>query len=233
MNKLYLYIDLLTLAAPLLLSFDKKVAFYKSWKFLFPAILIMAVFFISKDMVFAAYGIWSFNDDYLLGFRLLGLPVEEWMFFAVVPYASVFIYACLLAYLPSDPLKIFHRPFLFGLSIILFVTGAVNYNKIYTSVIFIIASSLILYNLYKRQQWLSMFLLSYFVTIIPFLIVNGILTGSFIPEPIVSYNPVHNLGIRIFTIPVEDTIYNLVMLMITVQLMEWFKSRLWPQRAGG
>jgi len=91
MDKLYLYLDIFTLAAPLLLSFDKKVAFYKSWKYLFPAILIMAVFFIAKDVIFAAYGIWSFNDDYLIGFRLLGLHIEEWLFFIVVPYARVFI----------------------------------------------------------------------------------------------------------------------------------------------
>jgi len=224
MDKLYLYLDIFTLAAPLLLSFDKKVAFYKSWKYLFPAILIMAVFFIAKDVIFAAYGIWSFNDDYLIGFRLLGLPIEEWLFFIVVPYASVFIYACLIAYLKADPLKKIHRPFFFALSIVLLVVGGINYSKLYTSIIFIATALLILYNLKERQPWLSMFLLAYFVTFIPFLLVNGILTGSFIPEPIVSYDPTQNLNTRIFTIPIEDSIYNLMMLMMTVQLMEWFRK---------
>jgi lycopene cyclase domain-containing protein len=81
MNNLYLYIDLLTISAPLLLSFDKKVAFYKNWKYLFPAIFIMGVFFIAKDAIFAAYEIWGFNDKYLIGFRMLGLPIEEWLVF--------------------------------------------------------------------------------------------------------------------------------------------------------
>lgn len=224
MDKLYLYLDIFTLAAPLLLSFDKKVAFYKSWKYLFPAILIMAVFFIAKDVIFAAYGIWSFNDDYLIGFRILGLPIEEWLFFIVVPYASVFIYACLLAYLKVDLLKKFHRPFFFDLSILLLLVGVLNYGKLYTSIIFIATALLILYNLKRRQPWLSMFLLAYFVTLIPFLLVNGILTGSFISEPIVSYDPTQNLNIHIFTIPIEDSIYNLMMLMMTVQLMEWFRK---------
>ncbi len=99
MNNLYLYIDLLTISAPFLLSFDKRVAFYKQWKYLFPAILLMAVVFIAKDVIFAANAIWGgFNDTYLVGFRILGLPIEEWMFFFVVPYAIVFIYACLVVY---------------------------------------------------------------------------------------------------------------------------------------
>ncbi len=225
MNNLYLYLNIFTISLPLLLSFDKKVAFYKSWKHLLPAIVIMAVVFIGKDVIFAASGIWGFNDQYLIGIRFLGLPLEEWLFFITVPYACVFIYACMVAYLRSDPLKEFHRPFFLGLSLLLFIVGIAYYNRLYTSIIFIATALLILYNLYQKQPWLSMFLLSYFVSMIPFFLVNGILTGSFIENQVVWYNSEHNLGIRLFTIPVEDTIYNLMMLMMTVQLMEWFRKK--------
>jgi lycopene cyclase domain-containing protein len=225
MDKLYLYLNIFTISAPFLLSFDKKVAFYKSWKYLFPAIIIMAVVFIGKDAIFTAHGIWAFNDEYLIGIRILGLPLEEWLFFITVPYACVFIYACLVAYLKVDPLRDFHRPFLFALSFVLIVVGLIYYDRLYTSIIFIATALLLLYNLYQRQPWLSMFLLSYFVAMIPFFLVNGILTGSFIENQVVWYNPSQNLGIRLFTIPVEDTIYNLMMLMMTVQLMEWFRNK--------
>lgn len=225
MNNLYLYLNIFTLLFPLLLSFDRKVAFYREWRFLFPAILIMGIFFIGKDVIFAAYDIWAFNDDYLIGIRILGLPVEEWMFFFTVPYACVFIYACLIAYLKVDPLKNIHRPFLFVLAIALLVIAVFNYQKLYTSIVFAITALLLLYNLAKRPPWLSMFLLAYFVVLVPFLLVNGLLTGSFIGSQVVSYNPDHNLNIRILTIPVEDSVYNLLMLLMTVQLMEWFKSR--------
>jgi len=225
MDKLYLYLNLFTISIPLILSFDKKVAFYRSWKYLFPAIFIMATLFIAWDAIFTYYGIWSFNDDYLIGFRMLGLPLEEWMFFIVVPYACVFIYACLIAYLKVDPLKKIYRPFLLVLSFVLIVIAAIHFNRLYTSITFFASSLLILYNLKKNQPWLSMFLLSYFVIIIPFLTVNGILTGGFIDDQVVWYNPAHILNIRIVTIPVEDTIYNLMMLLMTVQLMEYFKHR--------
>jgi lycopene cyclase domain-containing protein len=225
MDKLYLYLNLFTISIPLILSFDKKVAFFRNWKYLFPAIFIMAALFIAWDAVFTYYGIWSFNDDYLIGFRMLGLPLEEWMFFIVVPYACVFIYACLIAYLKVDPLKKIYRPFLLVLSFILIVSAAIHFNRLYTSITFFATSLLILYNLKKNQLWLSMFLLSYFVIIIPFLTVNGVLTGSFINGEVVWYNPEHILNIRIGTIPVEDIIYNLMMLMMTVQLMEFFRKQ--------
>lgn len=225
MKNLYLTIDILTIAAPFLLSFDKKVAFYKQWKYLFPAILVMGIFFIAKDVIFAASGIWGFNDRYLVGFRMLGLPIEEWLFFVVVPYAIVFIYACLIAYLPFNPLLKIHRPVLFMLSAVLIITGLIFYDRLYTSVIFVLTAMLLLYNLYRRQAWLSMFLLAYLVSLIPFLLVNGLLTGSFLEEPIVWYDNSQNLGIRIFTIPIEDSIYSLMMMLMTVQVMEWLKGR--------
>lgn len=225
MNNLYLYIDLLTISAPFLLSFDKRVAFYKQWKYLFPAILLMAVVFIAKDVIFAANAIWGFNDTYLVGLRILGLPIEEWMFFFVVPYAIVFIYACLVVYVKKDILKTVHRPFFVLLSIVLIVVGVIFYDRLYTSVIFILTALLLLYNVYKNQAWLSYFLLAYLVSLIPFLIVNGALTGYFTAEPIVWYDDSQNLGIRILTIPIEDTIYSLMMMLMTIQLMEWFKKK--------
>jgi lycopene cyclase domain-containing protein len=225
MNPVYLYLDLFTIFFPFVLSFDRKVAFYKEWKYLFPAIGIMGAFFIGKDVWYAAMQIWGFNDRYLLGIRWLGLPIEEWMFFVVVPYAIVFIYACLKAYLKSDPLIKVHRQLAIGLSVVLILVGIVFFDRLYTSIIFILTAALLLYNVYRRKPWLSMFMLAYFVSLIPFLLVNGVLTGSLLEEPIVWYDNSHNLGIRIYTIPIEDTIYNLMMFLMTVQLMEWFKTK--------
>jgi lycopene cyclase domain-containing protein len=59
----------------------------------------------------------------------------------------------------------------------------------------------------------------------PFFIVNGVLTGSFIENEVVWYNNAENLNIRMFTIPVEDTIYALSMLLTVFVLLEHFEAK--------
>jgi lycopene cyclase domain-containing protein len=61
--------------------------------------------------------------------------------------------------------------------------------------------------------------------LIPFFIVNGILTGSFIEVPIVSYDNLENLGIRLFTIPIEDIGYAFSMLFGNLMIFETLKKR--------
>ena len=48
---LYLLINILTIAIPLVLSFDRKVHFFSCWKFLIPAIIITMIFFTIWDII--------------------------------------------------------------------------------------------------------------------------------------------------------------------------------------
>ena len=61
----------------------------------------------------------------------------------------------------------------------------------------------------------------YLFALIPFVIVNGFLTGSYTAEPIVSYNANHILGTRIINIPIEDTIYCFEILVTVVAFYEY------------
>ncbi|MFM7727525.1 MAG: lycopene cyclase domain-containing protein, partial [Flavobacteriales bacterium] len=74
---------------------------------------------------------------------------------------------------------------------------------------------------WKNPAWLGRFYRSYLVCLIPFLLVNGLLTSL----PVVTYNDLENLGIRIHTIPVEDTQYTLLLLLMNVTLFEHFRSK--------
>lgn len=56
------------------------------------AILPVLVIFLGWDLLAHAHGQWWFSDQYLLGPRLLGLPLEEWLFFLVVPLCAVLAY---------------------------------------------------------------------------------------------------------------------------------------------
>lgn len=226
MNYTYLLINLFSILIPFIASFDKRLDFYKKWKFLFPAIFVTLVFFISWDVLYTYLGVWGFNPKYLSGINLINLPIEEWMFFITIPYACVFTYTSLNYLIKKDYFKNYEKIISWTLIIVLLVVGLVNYNRIYTSFTFIATSIFIILHLYVfKSTYLSRFYFAYMVILFPFLIVNGILTGSFIDEQVVWYDNTQNLGIRIFTIPIEDSVYGLLLILMNVTLFEAFQSR--------
>ena len=151
-------------------------------------------------------------------------PSKECLFFVIVPFACVFIYEVLNYFIKKDILKKIYTPFLLVLAIILFIVGVFNIEKLYTSITFLSTATALITVLIINPKWLSRFTLAYLVSLVPFLLINGILTGSFIKNPIVNYNPDHILNIRIFTIPVEDSIYNMLMLLIVIATYEFSKT---------
>jgi lycopene cyclase domain-containing protein len=175
----YCYILIATILYPLLQSFESKLKFYKKWKSLLVALLICVIVHVSIDILFTNLGVWSFNPNYILGIKLLNLPVEEWLFFIVIPYACIFIYE-VLNYFFEDI-----KPFsiIFNLSLVLGISLAIiaiiYYNNIYTCLYFSLASLVCVIAFYLKPIWWGNFLRSYFVSLFPFLIMNGLLKGSF------------------------------------------------------
>jgi lycopene cyclase domain-containing protein len=225
MNYLYLLIDGLTVAFPLILSFDKRVAFYKSWKFLFSAILGMMVFFIPWDIAFTNYEVWGFNKAYLSGVYLFNLPIEEVLFFFVVPYACLFIYSCVNSYMKKDWFASTWRPICLIVSITLIGVGVWKYNLLYTSITFTTTGTFVLFHVLNKTSWFSRFLMAYVISLVPFVLVNGALTGTWIENEIVHYNVDHILNIRIETIPIEDIVYSMLMLGVTASFFEYFTKK--------
>ena len=227
MNPHYTYFLILaaSLAGPLALSFDKKVAFYKNWKFVFPAMIIPALLYIAWDVYFTEKGVWSFNDAYITGIKLYNLPLEEVLFFFIVPYCCTFIYSCIRAYFPNLTNKKKADLFLIALAVVLFATGIIFAGRYYTSWTFIFngAFILLLYSVRKHFENFDAvsFLVSYAICLIPFLIVNGFLTSI----PVVQYNDAENLGIRIYTIPFEDAFYGMLLVLMNIVLYEKLKNR--------
>ena len=219
---LYLLILACSLLFPFLLSFVKGVSYYKNWKYLLISHTCIAILFCIWDMLFTRAGIWSFNPTYIIGVYIYNLPIEEVLFFLVIPYCCLFIY---------ESIK-FHYNLKWNLSyyylIIGLITGVIsiyNYNLLYTSISFGLCAILCAY-LYKRNNsWLSNFSIAFIISLIPFLLVNGILTGGITMEPIVIYNNSQNLAIRIGSIPIEDLFYGFDLLVLNVILYEFLKNR--------
>ncbi|WP_034256865.1 lycopene cyclase domain-containing protein [Adhaeribacter aquaticus] len=225
---IYLYLNLFTIFFPFVLSFDKRVHFYTHWSSLFPAIALNALIFVIWDSFFTSIGVWGFNPDYLLGIYLFELPLEELLFFFTVPYACVFIYETLNTYIAKDFLQPYAKFISVFLILVLTPLAFIFLNKFYTSVTFLFLVLVQVIHLFTLQdKVLGRFYLAYLVHLVPFLLVNGVLTAL----PIVWYNDFYNLGLRISTIPIEDTMYSMLMLLITITVYEVLNERKVKQKA--
>jgi lycopene cyclase domain-containing protein len=223
----YFLLNIFTISVPFIFSFHKKLNFYKTWIAFWPGAIITATLFILWDIYFTKIGVWGFNPEYLIGINLVNLPIEEWMFFICIPYACVFTYASIKKLVKKEFLASKINTISIILSLILIVVAFLNTTKIYTFVTFLSTSIFILISVYIfKTQYLDKFYISYLIIFLgPFLLVNGILTGSFIIDQVVWYNNSENLGIRVFTIPIEDFIYGFLLYIMNVTLYEYFIKR--------
>ena len=226
MNALYLLLNLGSISVPFLYSFHPRLQLHKRFLWIFVSILLTMAIFIPWDVISTLHDIWGFNDTYFLGIKFLSLPLEEWLFFICIPFACVFTHYALLLYFPNLKLnKTSTKWISSGLMTLLFVLAAVNYDKWYTVINFSLAIPLT-YLVYRyNPKLLQHFLLTFLVMLIPFFIVNGILTGSFIDDQVVWYNNAENLGIRMGTIPVEDSVYAYTLILCNLFLMELFVKK--------
>ena len=147
--------------------------------------------------------------------------MEEWLFFLAIPFACVFIYEVLKYFVPIGKYENSARKLTLVLAIVLLVLGILNLDKLYTSVTFITTSAWLLSQYFwSKKVYLAQFYFSYIVALIPFFMVNGVLTSL----PVVAYNDLENLSLRLFSIPVEDTIYMLLLLMMNTSIYEHLKE---------
>ncbi len=211
--KLYLIINILIIAVPLLLSFESKIRFYRKIIYYLQSILIVSSAFLIWDVIATARGDWAFNKLYLTGIYFWGLPIEEILFFLTVPYACIFIFKTVNLYLKDKVLKI--NDYILWLKVLLLIIIAVvNAERNYTyTVLLFSATSILLLRfldndlLSSRNFWITML-----VTYIPFLIVNYFLTSI----PIVTYNDNAFSTYRFMTIPFEDFFYSFSMISMWI-----------------
>ena len=226
----YITLDIFILIFPLLFSFKWVFPYYKKYKPLAISILIVGGIYILWDVLVTARGDWYFNKEYLIGIEIAGLPIEEILFFIVVPYSCIFIYEN-FQYFLKDKNVPFNKYFYYVIALILFVSGLIFYYQEYTILalfscgfFFVVASKYTPDILQSRNYWFYIIL-----SFIAFLIFNYLLTSP----PIVGYNPeaiwggtVDQLWYgRFITIPFEDFFYNFSMLSFYLMIYLYFKDK--------
>jgi lycopene cyclase domain-containing protein len=229
---LYLAVDLGSFIVPFLFSFERKwIHFIGRWKAIMAGLCTMAAFFLIWDIYFTKIGVWGFNDRYITGWKLQGLPVEEYLFFGMIGFCCLFVYESMNHLIKVQLSEATCRQFFIAIASINFLVAIWYYHRAYTSVACGLNGLFILFINWK-MPWFSWqrFLLGYLISFIPFTLVNGILTGSFTPEPVVWYNDSENTGLRLGTIPIEDSQYMMLMMTMSIAVYEWMRRKTISQK---
>ena len=139
--------------------------------------------------------------------------------FCYYPFCCVFIYESTNYFFKPQIANQKNLKTSLLIGVILIVLALVFFEKIYTTTYFSFSGIILILIFLCKPNWWKKFQIMFVFSLIPFLIVNGFLTGSFTDQPVVSYNDEQNLGIRLLNIPFEDIFYCFNILVLVVRFM--------------
>ena len=221
----YLLINFFTIIICFIYSFDRRIQFNRHFGTFAKASIIVAIPFILWDIYFTKIGVWWFNDAYVIGWRIGGLPIEEWLFFICIPFSCVFTYFCLTKFFDLSLFNAFNNIIVFITTIVCAVVALLYFDRTYTMVTAIVTiCSVIYFHFIAKQEWIGQASFIFFVLMLGFFPVNGILTGTGLESPIVNYNPNEFLNLRMGTIPIEDAVYGYAQFLWNIYFFTKFKK---------
>ena len=222
----YLLFNLVVLAGPLVSARFPPISFRHRWLPALVAAVTIAVPFLAWDVLVTGRH-WNFNDAYT-SVRLLGLPLGEWAFFLTVPLACSYTWEMLTG--GYDPVAVRRAAPLWAMTTGLLVAGGAAWMRglEYTgfacgAFACAVARDLSSGGRVLRHRRCGVFL----VMVVGFTaIFNGYLTA----RPLVLYDARYQLDFRIGTIPIEDFIYGLALVVANVTLFEQLRDRMGAPR---
>ncbi|MGQ0829808.1 MAG: lycopene cyclase domain-containing protein, partial [Bacteroidota bacterium] len=153
----------------------------------------------------------------------------EWLFFLVIPFSCMFIYEVMNYFVKKDVLAKQSKHITNLLAITLLLVSMVYNQRLHTFITFLSLSIFLFIHQYiLRSTYLGRYYIAWSVCLLPFLIVNGILTAM----PILIYNEAEITGLRIFTIPVEDVFYGMLLYLLVLTIYEWLKNSSYAKTSG-
>lgn len=222
-NYTYLLILLAIAIAALVFGFRKKTGFRHNIRYLIPAILFSGIIFILWDYRFIQYNLWEFNPSYILGIHLSGVPLEEWLYYLIIPMVSVYVYELV----KQKQVKIGKPNTYVAISMVLVIlfalTAYFGRHKLYTFFTFFLLAIYFGYTTFRNRfkQYMKDFYLAFMVLLLPVFLFYVILTAL----PILIHDPEFTLGLFIYTVPVEDLARFFLMFLINVTIYEYLKNQ--------
>lgn len=222
-NFIFIGILVIILLIPVYFIFSGKTGYIKNFRYVLPAIFVSAFLFLLWDIKFTDVGIWSYKEKFTLGVFHKGLPLEQWLFYFIVPFSALFVYEFLKERRPNlDYNNVFTAVSL--ILLIVFAIVAYKYRlRFYTFFCFLFAVVYFAYVIFRRQfkGHLTHFFFSYFVMLVPYLILSGFLTWS----TAVEYHQEQVLNVWIMMVPIENLVYLFLLLIINTTVYEYLAEK--------
>ncbi len=218
----YLLFNLVVIIGPVASQLSRQIRQVSRWRLKLLVSGITMIPYVIWDALVAGSH-WWFNEAYTLNFRLLGLPIEEWLFFITVPFGCLLVWETLPqtdSWLARSRSLRYVRTVLYAalpIGVWVFSTG-----KQYTGLVLFCFG---LVGLLDRLLGVDLLLRpkTYFYLAIIFgliLVFNGYLTG----RPVVLYGEAYQIGFRVLTIPLEDFGYGFTLMLFNTMLYEKFRT---------
>ncbi len=217
----YLLFNLVVIVGPIVSHFSRQIRLVSRWRLkLLTSGIVMIPYIIWDAMVAGSH--WWFNEAYTLDFRLLGLPIEEWLFFITVPFGSLLVWETL----PHAEQKI-RLESLRNIRTVLYAAlpagvWVFSMGKQYTGLVIFCFG---LFGLLDTLLGVDLLLLPrtylYLAIVLGLILIfNGYLTA----RPIVLYGETYQMGYRIWTIPIEDFGYGFTLMLFNTMVYEKLKN---------
>jgi lycopene cyclase domain-containing protein len=81
---------LLSVIVPFVGSLWPPLGFYKHWRALLFSLGLVVLIYGAWDIFATWRGHWHFSPDGVYGLTIINLPLEEWLFFMVIPFCCLF-----------------------------------------------------------------------------------------------------------------------------------------------
>lgn len=208
---------------PLILTLFAKIRFAEKLKYVMPSILISGIIFLLWDIKFTGVGIWIYKPEFAVGLSHKGLPVEQWLFYLLVPFSGMVVYEFVKRrFATLDLNNVF-----IGISLLLILVFAViayMYRvRFYTFFVFLFTTIYLGYTIFRKQykSHLTSFYITFILMLIPYLLFSLPLTW----ETAIEYHQEQVLGVWIGMMPVENLIFLFLLLLINLTVYEYLSER--------
>lgn len=215
MQSAYLLFDFGIFAVALLATLTMYRDFWRHPYQLLDSLVVVALPWILLDIGSHYRGWWEYNPQYTLGVRFFGLPLEEIIFFFVVPFASAVVWHVLgrhiKGWVRSKTAHVVLGTLLAVLIALLAFFVEEERTLVDAGVAILTVVALWDSSLPTMRQWWV-----WNVVVLGLLVVGNLALSS---TQIVMYNPHLATGWQIGAMPLEDVIYNFSLLNLF--LLAW------------